>query len=814
MDRGVHVVAHDLLVEQNSVLVVVTFPGHEADKGVLAQADLAVLDSGTISDHVAFLNPLAHGDHRHLVDAGTLVGAHKLDDLIVVDVAVISGDTDQVSADGLHHACPLCQHAHAGVHTSLIFHTSTHDGALSAQQRHSLLLHVRSHQSAVGVVVFQEGNHGSCHGNNHPRRNIHVIGLGSGHFHEFVLVTADHSAVDKMAFLVQRFVGLSHNEFVLHVSGHVDHFIGDAASLLVHLPVGSLNEAILVDPSKSSQIRDQTDVRTFGSLDGAHTTVVGVVHVTDLERGAVTRQTARTQSGQTPLVSQLRQGVGLVHELGQRRGTEELLDRRHHRPDVDQAVGSQGLQILSLQGHTLTDHTLQTGETNAELVLEQLAHRTDTPVAQVVDVIGGAQTHCQAVHIVDGREDVVHSDVVGDQVRIAGTEHLFQLFLALSGFQDLSQHTIADTLVDAALGLSVEIHILLDVHHAVGDDLHLFVVEGDHNLHHAGIVHGVSHFLGDGVAGVSHHLTSGIGHGTSQHLAYQTAFQTQLLVVFITAHTGKIIPAGVEEQTMDMGLSALNGGRLAGTQFAINLKQRLFHGFTGIFFDSGANPIVIAEEIQDLLIGAQTQAADKHRDGDLPVFVDAHIEHIVHVVLIFQPGAPVRDNGGTEQLFTGAVIVHLKVHTGRTHQLGDDHTLGAVDDEGAAGSHQREVAHEHFGLLDLPGLLVQQARGHPKGRRVSGIPLLALGHAVIGLIVELVTNEIEHQIVVEVCNTRNVLENLFQALCKEPFIGILLDLNEVRHFQDFLDLAEAHSSILAQLNRFNIHHLVQPLQSF
>ena len=35
------------------------------------------------------------------------------------------------------------------------------------------------------------------------------------------------------------------------------------------------------------------------------------------------------------------------------------------------------------------------------------------------------------------------------------------------------------------------------------------------------------------------------------------------------------------------------------------------------------------------------------------------------------------------------------VGAGRTHELRDDHALGAVDDEGAAVGHHGEVAHEH-----------------------------------------------------------------------------------------------------------------------
>src|SRR5699024_397577 len=46
VDGGVNVLTNDLLVNQNGVLVVVALPGHEADQGILTQADLAVLGGG------------------------------------------------------------------------------------------------------------------------------------------------------------------------------------------------------------------------------------------------------------------------------------------------------------------------------------------------------------------------------------------------------------------------------------------------------------------------------------------------------------------------------------------------------------------------------------------------------------------------------------------------------------------------------------------------------------------------------------------------------------------------------------------------
>ena len=40
-----------------------------------------------------------------------------------------------------------------------------------------------------------------------------------------------------------------------------------------------------------------------------------------------------------------------------------------------------------LQGHTLADNTLHTGEADAELVLQQLADAANAAVAEVVDIV-------------------------------------------------------------------------------------------------------------------------------------------------------------------------------------------------------------------------------------------------------------------------------------------------------------------------------------------------------------------------------------------------------------------------------------------
>ena len=139
------------------------------------------------------------------------------------------------------------------------------------------------------------------------------------------------------------------------------------------------------DAGVGGQRPDEADVGAFGRLDGAHASVVGRVDVTHLETGALAREPAWPERREAPLVGQARERVVLVHELGQLRGAEELLDRGDHGPDVDQGLRGDGLDVLGR--HALAHDALHARETDTHLVLDQLAHRADATVGEVVLVV-------------------------------------------------------------------------------------------------------------------------------------------------------------------------------------------------------------------------------------------------------------------------------------------------------------------------------------------------------------------------------------------------------------------------------------------
>ena len=155
----------------------------------------------------------------------------------------------------------------------------------------------------------------------------------------------------------------------------------------------------------------------------------------------------------------------------------------------------------------------------------------------------------------------------------------------------------------------------------------------------------------------------------------------------------------------------------------------------------------------------------------------------------------------------GLALVVVKEHAGRAVHLGHDHPLGAVHDERAVRRHQGHVAHEHVLFLDVldrlrTGIFVHikhdQAQRHLQRRAVGHVALLTFLNIVFRLL-KLVLHELENGGFVEVLDRENRLEDTLDAFAvhrlrliaglQEKVIGRFLNLNKVRHLQNFADFA-------------------------
>ena len=110
-------------------------------------------------------------------------------------------------------------------------------------------------------------------------------------------VTTGNVLMNEVSLFIQRLIRLCYMVIIFLIRCHVYNLIGYTRVgriCFVDLSVRSLYEAVLIDPCIGCKGVDKTDVRSLRSLDRTHTTVVGVVYISNLESCTFSGQTARS----------------------------------------------------------------------------------------------------------------------------------------------------------------------------------------------------------------------------------------------------------------------------------------------------------------------------------------------------------------------------------------------------------------------------------------------------------------------------------------------------------------------------------------
>ena len=88
-------------------------------------------------------------------------------------------------------------------------------------------------------------------------------------------------------------------------------------------------------------------------------------------------------------------------------------------------------------------------------------------------------------------------------------------------------------------------------------------------------------------------------------------------------------------------------------------------------------------------------------------------------------------------------------------------------------------------FLQLAGLLVFQAHLHIERSRIIDILRLALFDIVLAF-AEIVIAKVKRPLMCAVLNWGNICKYILQPFPAEPFIGLRLQIEQMRHFQNFL----------------------------
>ena len=272
--------------------------------------------------------------------------------------------------------------------------------------------------------------------------------------------------------------------------------------------------------------------------------------------------------------------------------------------------------------------------------------------------------------------------------------------------------------------------------------------------------------------------------------------QAQTAVELVATDAREVVALGVEEELVQQRASVVHGRRLAGALLLEELDQGALFGARdlGVRVDRVADVEAVVEELEDLLVGGVAHRAQQDGDRQLALAVDADVDAALLVDLELQPRTTGRHEIGDEDLLLRILGLH-QVGARGTDELRDDHALGAVDDEGAAVRHPREVAHEDRLLADLAGLAVDEADRDGQRARVGEVLLTALVERG-DRIVERELPELHGQVARVVLDRRDVVDRLAQPpslWINQPGEGLLLDVDEVGNLDRLVEARERTS---------------------
>ena len=389
---------------------------------------------------------------------------------------------------------------------------------------------------------------------------------------------------------------------------------------------------------------------------------------------------------------------------------------------------------------------------------------------------------------------------------------LLQLVALYARVDDLLEDGEANLLLETQIlcGCAAEVlGEIVYVYHAVAEYLNgSALCRLDHNTVYAAGSHHGCLLAGEDLTGIRQHLA---GHRVSdciyQLVAGDAACDVQLLVVLVAADCGNVVAAHIEEHGIHQRGSRLHRGRLARTHLLVDLDEGFLGGVRRVLVEGCNDQRILTEQLLDLGIGLNADGTDEAGDRNLAVFINANVENVVCIGLVLEPCAAVRDYGSGEQNLVGLVKLPAVVYARGTNELRYDRAFCTVDDEGSSVGHLREITHEDFLLLDLAGLLVAQTHADLQRSCIRCISCLALLNAVLRLLVHRKIEEGKLQISGVVRDGRGIVKNLTQALIQEPFVRLLLHLDEIRHFENLFDSCKALSCGFAVLYVFHLHVL-------
>ena len=152
MDRGENILLNNLFRDYNSILKVITLPGHESHHEVTSKREITLAGCISFAENLTFFHPVTFTHHRAEVHTGVLIGSRELGKSVMFYIIVKTNeflffkpgmpDNYFSRIHKFDQSVTFCIDEHAGIEGHIALNTCTNNRGFRVKQRNRLTHHV------------------------------------------------------------------------------------------------------------------------------------------------------------------------------------------------------------------------------------------------------------------------------------------------------------------------------------------------------------------------------------------------------------------------------------------------------------------------------------------------------------------------------------------------------------------------------------------------------------------------------------------------------------------------------------------------
>ena len=416
---------------------------------------------------------------------------------------------------------------------------------------------------------------------------------------------------------------------------------------------------------------------------------------------------------------QLRERIGLIHELRKLRPAKEIADNCTERLRINQLLRRHPIHIDVEQRHALFDQTFSPSKTNTALIRQQFANRAHPTTAQMIDIVERTLTPAQIDQILDRRDKIF---VGQDPLSGIDVDPEFLVDFVPPDASKIIFFRIKEESLKQGAGIRYRRWITRPKTPVNILERFLLVMGRifPKRLHDRVIVRNVDHF----------HLVNLERHDLADGRQSQWLERTRYRHLAVT----------------NLGSEHFSGQLL----FVESLAQLQI-------FD-------VVKQFDNFFVGSVAKRAEERSGEKLAATlasIEINVKKISRIKLHLNPRTPIRNDAKAVEHFSVHVNGRFKSDAGGAVQLAHHHTLSAINDERALRRHERDFA--HVNLLLLGAFFLPQLERDVQWRAVCLSFALRLERPQFRLANFIVT-EIKHRLFIVALDREDLLENSLETL--------------------------------------------------